>query len=163
MDQFRLASEIEKLRFWKERNPEMVFTPALIEEISFGMVEADSFKFFDHLFTDSHKACQILQDMQEEGSDRNQVNGLLYRGLKNYLIVLDFHHQGITDSKTIVSEAKMNPYSVSNLLKQSKTLLEKEEYITTFFKRLIELDYDIKTGAMPAEYFRLRVKELVLS
>ena len=100
--------------------------------------------------------------MQQDGSDWNQIGGLLYWGLKNYLIVLDFSQQGISDSKRIASEGKMNPYSVMNLLKHRETLLEKESFITMFFKELVALDYDIKTGAVPAEYFRLRIKEIVL-
>ena len=122
----------------------------------------DSFKFFDHLFSDPKKACKLLEGIQNDGSDWNQVNGLLYRGLRNYLIVLDFLAKGTSDSKTIASEGKMPPFTASNLLKQSKTLTEKSDFISSFFKELVHLDYDIKTGAVPPEYFRLRVKELVL-
>ena len=126
------------------------------------MVEADSFKFFDHLFSNPRKACEILQDMQNEGTDWNQVNGLLYRGLRNYLIVLDLYNQGISESKIIASEGKMPPFTASNLLKQIQILHEKQAYISNFFKKLVELDYDIKTGQIPAEYYWLAVKELVL-
>jgi DNA polymerase III delta subunit len=87
---------------------------------------------------------------------------MLCWGLKNYLIILDFEHQGIRDSKTIASEAKLNPYSLYAPLKQIDILLKKESRIKNFFKKLIELDYDIKQGHLPAEYFWLAVKELVL-
>jgi DNA polymerase III delta subunit len=156
-----LASEIEKLRYWKERSGQSI-TSEVVEEVTFGITEADSFKFFDHLFADPKKACQILDDMQSDGDDRNQIVGLLYWGLKNYLIVLDFEHQGIRDSKTIASEAKLNPRQVGNMLKQSNVLIAKEYFIKNFFKKLIELDYDIKMGHVPGEYFWLAVKELVL-
>ena len=76
--------------------------------------------------------------------------------------MLDFLRQGISDSKIIASEGKMPPFTASNLLKQSETLHRNEGNITTFFKKLVELDYDIKTGAVPAEYFWLAVKEMVL-
>ena len=126
------------------------------------MTEVNSFKFFDHLFSDPKKSCKVMEEMQQEGSDWNQTGGMLYWGLKNYLIILDFSKQGISDNKRIASEGKMNPYSVMNLLKHRETLLEKELFITMFFKELVALDYDIKMGRVPAEYFRLRVKELVL-
>jgi DNA polymerase III delta subunit len=141
----------------------MVLTPELVEDVCFGRVEADSFKFFDHLFSAPREACEILEDIQQEGTDWNQVNGLLYWGLRNYLIVLDLYQQGIRESKVIASEGKMPPFTASNLLKRISTLQEKKAYLTTFFKQLVELEYDIKMGILPAEYFRLAVKEQVLN
>lgn len=161
-NQFRLASEVEKLRYWKERNPEVVFTPDLIDDLCFWMVEADSFKFFDHLFSNPHKACEIIEDMQQEGSDWNQVNWLLYWGLRNYLIVLDLYQHGVRDSKGLASEGKMPPFTASNLLKNISSLQEKSSYLANFFKQLISIEYDIKMGIMPAEYFWLAVKQQVL-
>jgi hypothetical protein len=46
------------------------------------------------------------------------------------------------------------------MLKQP--LREQERFIKTFFKKLILLEYDIKKGNLPAEYFRLAVKKIVL-
>jgi hypothetical protein len=87
---------------------------------------------------------------------------LLYWGLRNYLIVLDLYQQGICESKGIASEGKMPPFTASNLLRNISTLQEKQAYITNVFKQLITLEYDIKMGIMPAEYFRLAVKQQVL-
>jgi DNA polymerase III delta subunit len=155
-------SEVEKLRYRKSRNPSLDISLATVEDVTFGMTETNSFKFFDHLLTDPPASCKILDDIQHDGTDRNQTAGMLYRGLRNNLIILDFLRQGIDDSKTIASEAKMNPRQVSTLLKQQSTLLAKEHFIKNLFKKLIELECDIKTGKVPAEYFRLGVKELLL-
>jgi DNA polymerase III delta subunit len=126
------------------------------------MTETNSFKFFDHLFANPTQACTLLNDIQSDGTDRNQTSGMLYRGLRNYLVVLDFDRQGIRDSKTLASEGKIPPFTVSKLLGNLDTLKEKESFIHTFFKKLVQLDYDIKMGHLPAEYFWLAVKELVL-
>jgi DNA polymerase III delta subunit len=156
------VNEIEKLRYWKQTNPTKTITEAVVEEVTFGMVAAESFSFFDYVFSAPQHACEILADMQSDNTDRNQVGGLLYRGLRNYLIVLDFDRQGIHESKQIASEGKMPPFTASNLLKQLATLKEKSAFIRHFFKKLIALEYDIKNGILPAEYFRLAVKELVI-
>jgi hypothetical protein len=37
------------------------------------MVEAESFTFFDYLFSAPKQACEIVTQMQNEGTDRNQV------------------------------------------------------------------------------------------
>jgi DNA polymerase III delta subunit len=140
-----LASEIEKLRYWQQKNATSSITEAVIAEVTFGQVEAESFKFFDHLFSAPTQSCIILDAMQAEGTDRNQVGGLLYRGLRNYLIVLDLTQQGIQESKSIASEGKMPPFTASILLKQLPLLKEKKAFITSFFKKLVLLDYDIKT------------------
>ncbi|MDR0650996.1 MAG: hypothetical protein LBG59_06460 [Candidatus Peribacteria bacterium] len=92
--------------------------------------------------------------MQNDGTDRNQVGGLLYRGLRNYLIVLDLTQQGINESKIIASEGKMPPFTASNLLKQLPTLQHHQTFIIALFKQLITLEYQIKMGILPSEYFR---------
>jgi hypothetical protein len=48
----------------------------------------------------------------------------------------------------------MPPFTASNLLKQLPTLQKKQLFITTFFQQLITLEYQIKMGILPSEYFR---------
>lgn len=145
IDQFRIVSELEKLYFYQQSYPEVQISESLIDEVCFGMTEAESFTFFNHLFTTPQKACKILEDMQYQGVDRNQAIGMLYWGLKNYLTVADFLSQGISDSKAIASETKQNPFSIMTILKQAKALEQHLPGLKQFYKRLIETDYAIKT------------------
>jgi DNA polymerase III delta subunit len=67
------VSEGEKLRYWKQAHPTEAITEAVVEEVVFGMVEAESFTFFDYLFSAPKQACEILTQMQNDGTDWNQV------------------------------------------------------------------------------------------
>ncbi|MDR2541081.1 MAG: hypothetical protein LBD11_04830 [Candidatus Peribacteria bacterium] len=155
-------SEIEKLRYRQSVHPQAQISSEVVEEVVFSQIEADSFKFFDHLFSSPQKACNILDEIQNDGTDWNQTSGMLFRGLRNYLLTLDLYQQGVRDSKVLMSEGKMAPFMASNLLKQIDVLLVHSGFIKQFFKKLVELDYDIKQGELPAEYFWLRVKEIIL-
>ncbi|MDR0607929.1 MAG: hypothetical protein LBG52_06395 [Candidatus Peribacteria bacterium] len=162
-NQFCLVSEIEKLRYRQHIHPHEPISAQVIEEMVVSRVEADSFKFFDHLFSNPSQACSLLDDMQNTGTDRNQANGMLFRGLRNYLLTLDLYAHGVRDSKVLMSEGRLAPFVASNLLRQIETLQKYAAFIRHFFKKLVELDYEIKQGIVPAEYFRLRIKELILS
>jgi hypothetical protein len=48
----------------------------------------------------------------------------------------------------------MPPFTASNLLKQLPILKKNQPFITAFFKNLVELEYQIKNGILPNEYFR---------
>jgi len=109
------------------------------------MVEGDSFAFFDQLFSDPVLAAQTLEKMKSDGENRNTANGLLTRGLKVYLTLLDYHQQGVTSAKEIIAQIKLNPFVVHKNLKNISILLSYQDFIKNFFKQLIELEFAIKT------------------
>ncbi|MDR0860909.1 MAG: hypothetical protein LBO09_08305 [Candidatus Peribacteria bacterium] len=113
-----MVSEIEKLRYRKTVHPQSQISAEVVEDVVFSRTEADSFKFFDHLFSSPQRACKILDDIQNDGTDWNQTSGMLFRGLRNYLLTLDLYQQGVRDSKVLMSEGKMAPFVASNLMKQ---------------------------------------------
>lgn len=117
----------------------------MIDHYCFGMVEGDAFLIFDQLFSAPIHAVKTLQKMQEDGKTWNEVQGLLTWGLKIYLILLDFHQQGISDAKQIIAETKLHPFVVSKNMKQLPMLLEYKMQIIGFFQYLIELEYAIKS------------------
>lgn len=126
------------------------------------MVEGDSFAIFDNFFSNPVQTVQSLEKMQQDGKVRNEVQGLLTRGLKIYLTLLDFHKRGITDAKQIIAETKLHPFVVNKNLKQLPNISQHQLFLTSFFKSLIELEYAIKTGKYHDSYYRLAVKEQIL-
>lgn len=160
-DQFRLESEIDKLRYWKKYYGEEI-TSKVVDEVCFGMIEEDIFQLLDLALTDSKSAIKFIQWLQDDGLDRNAVNGSFARGLRNYLFVLDYADHGITDSKQIASELKQNPRAIMNITKKLSLLKEKRNLIQTLFKNIVDIDYDIKNGnAQPESYF-FTIKKVIL-
>lgn len=109
------------------------------------MVEGDAFMIFDQLFSDPKLAVQSLAKMENDGRSWNEVQGLLTRGLKIYLTLIDFHQQGITSAKEIIAQTKLRPFVVNKNLKLLPQLLEHQKFIIRLFRKLIDLEYAIKT------------------
>ena len=160
-DQFRLESEIDKLRYWKKYYGEEI-TSKVVDEVCFGMIEEDIFQLLDLALTDSKSAIKFIQWLQDDGLDRNAVNGSFARWLRNYLFVLDYADHWIIDSKQIASELKQNPWAIMNITKKLSLLKEKRNLIQTLFKSIVDIDYDIKNGnAQPENYF-FTIKKVIL-
>ncbi len=160
-DQFRLESEIDKLRYRKRYYNEEI-TPKVVDEVCFGMIEEDIFQLLDLALTDTKSAVQFIQWLQNDGLDWNAVNGSFARWLRNYLFVLDYADHWITDSKQIASELKQNPWAIMNITKKLSLLKEKRNLIQTLFKSIVDVDYDIKSGnAQPESYF-FTIKKVLL-
>ena len=160
-DQFRLESEIDKLRYRKKYYNDEI-TPKVVDELCFGMIEEDIFQLLDLALTDTKSAIQFIQWLQDDGLDWNAVNGSFARWLRNYLFVLDYADHWITDSKQIASELKQNPWAVMNITKKLSLIKEKRNLIQNLFKSIVDIDYDIKSGnAQPESYF-FTIKKVLL-
>ena len=160
-DQFRLESEIDKLRYRKKYYGEEI-TSKVVDEVCFGMIEEDIFQLLDLALTNPQSAIKFIQWLQNDGLDRNAVNGSFARGLRNYLFVLDYADHWITDSKQIASELKQNPRAIMNITKKLSLIKEKRNLIQTLFKSIVDIDYDIKNGnAQPESYF-FTIKKVIL-
>ena len=160
-DQFRLESEIDKLRYWKKYYNDEI-TSKVIDEVCFGMIDEDIFQLLDLALTDTKSAIKFIQWLQDDGLDRNAVNGSFAWWLRNYLFVLDYADHWITDSKEIASELKQNPWAIINITKKLSLLKEKRNLIQNLFKNIVDIDYDIKSGnAQPESYF-FTIKKVLL-
>ena len=160
-DQFRLESEVDKLRYWKKYYNEEI-TPKVVDEVCFGMIEEDVFQLLDLALDDPKSAVKFVQWLQDDGLDWNAVNGSFAWGLRNYLFVLDYADHWITDSKQIASELKQNPWAIMKITKKLKLLKEKRNLIQNLFKSIVDIDYDIKNGnAQPESYF-FTIKKVLL-
>ena len=160
-DQFRLESEIDKLRYWKKYYNEEI-TTKVVDDVCFGMIDEDIFQLLDLALTDTESAVKFIQWLQDDWLDRNAVNGSFVWWLRNYLFVLDYADYWITDSKQIASELKQNPWAIMNITKKLSLLKEKRNLIQNLFKSIVDIDYDIKSGnAQPESYF-FTIKKVLL-
>lgn len=160
-DQFRLASEVDKLRYWKKYY-EKEITPEIVDQICFWMIDEDVFKLLDLAITKPEAAIKSIQSLQDSGIDWNALNGSFAWWLRNYLFVLDYAEHWITDSKQIAGELKQNPWVVSNIVKKLPQLKEKRDMLQNLFKSIVDIDYDIKNGNAQAENYFLIIKKILL-
>jgi len=160
-DQFRLESEIDKLRYRKKYYNEEI-TIKVVDDVCFGMIEEDIFQLLDLALTDTKSAVKFIQWLQDDGLDWNAVNGSFARWLRNYLFVLDYADHWIIDSKQIASELKQNPWAIMNITKKILLLKEKRNLIQDLFKSIVDIDYDIKSGSAQPESYFFTIKKVLL-
>ena len=160
-DQFRLASEVDKLRYRKQYYNKEI-TPEVVDQVCFWMIDEDVFKLLDLAITKPEAAVKSIQSMQDSGIDWNALNGSFAWGLRNYLLVLDYAEHWITDSKQIASELKQNPRVIMNIVKKLSQLKEKKNLIKSLFKSIVDIDYDIKNWNAQAENYFLTIKKTIL-
>ncbi|MFA5748031.1 MAG: DNA polymerase III subunit delta [Candidatus Absconditabacterales bacterium] len=160
-DLYRIYFECEKLKIWCDFKSQKEIDTKIIDYITFGDVQTDSFTFLDNLLSSKKKAIGILDKIKEDGINWNLFAGMLYRGLKIYIYILDLYKQGITDSKQITSILKIHPFVVSKNLKNIEKIKESEKLIKKIYRNLVELDYNIKTGKLPDTYFWLGIKKFI--
>jgi len=161
---YNIINECEKIRIWNSlgnRAWEKI-TTEVIDLVVCGQTTINNFAFFDNFFDRQHENLKIIDKIQEEWTNRNLFMGSLYRWLRMYIHMIDLYDQGITDSKTIASMLKQNPYAIAKNLKNIKKMQEKKTYIKKFFSSLIVLDNKIKSGKIPDSYFRLWVKKMIM-
>lgn len=105
----------------------------MIDMIVFGQVETNSFLLLKTLFTDKIKAIQVLERIQQDGADRNQFVGMLYRAMKFYIFMIDLDESGVKESKNIASFLKMNPRQVKNEYAKISVLKAHKKNIEKFY------------------------------
>lgn len=162
-DMYRLDHEAEKLKIWLTARNKSNIEIADIDYFCFWATEQDSFELFDQLFLNQKAAVKILERMHDDGKVWNEVMGLLMRGIKLYLILLDFDQRGISSAKEIIAQTKLHPFVINKNMKLLPILREQRAFIVSFFKGLVKLESDIKSGKKSELYFWLYIKTMILT
>ncbi|MCK9467110.1 MAG: DNA polymerase III subunit delta [Candidatus Absconditabacterales bacterium] len=160
---YRINSEIDKLKTYCEYHSLLEINEKLIDDIVFGFVDSQVFELLDYLFKDKIKAMKFLQKMQDQGLNRNAISGVLYWSLRLYITVYHFAKSGITDLKAIATQSGINSYSLHQNVKNIPLIQKNGTKLENMYKKLIELDFDIKNGKAEEESFWLETKKLINS
>ena len=162
-DLYRLRFECEKLKVRCEVKKMSKVDQVMVDKVTFWQVEINAFTLLDALFTDRKNAIQIIDKIQDDGEDWNAFAGMLYWSLKLSIFVVDIVNTGISDSKQIAAIMGANPRQISKTLKQIKQLQANNDMMKSFYTKLVELDYGIKSGKYPDTYFWLGIKRMLKS
>ncbi len=160
---YRVNAEIRKLKMYCEYNSLSKITFEVVNDVVFGLLDAQVFDFLKLIFVDKKKAINYLQKMQDQGLNWNAISGMLYWWLKLYIVVYQFAKKGIKDIKTMSLKSWINSYSLSQNIKDVDVILKNWIEIENMYKKLIELDVDIKSGKRLEQSFLLETKKLINS
>lgn len=161
-DLYHIQSECDKLAIYARLHNLTSLDPKHIDLLAFGVLDTNSFAFFDLLLVDKVKALRIIEDSQEQWIHRTMFAGSLYWGLKLWIFVLDMDTQWISDAKVITSTIKYSPFAVSKAVKLLPSLRTYSSSISAFYRILVELDEGIKTWKTSEVLFWLSLKKFIL-
>lgn len=161
-DLYHIQLECDKLSIYSTIHHITQIETKHIDLLCFGILDTNSFAFFDFLLVDKSKALQIVQSAQEQGIHWTMFAGSLYWGLKLWIFILDMDSQWLTDSKLIATTIKYSPFAISKALKQITFLRQYSQMISSFYRQVLELDEGIKTWKVSESLFWITIKKFIL-
>jgi DNA polymerase-3 subunit delta len=132
-DLYRLQSELQKLLLWGQAHQLARIDKTDIDKVVFGQVQANTFVLFDVIFKDTNKLLSIIDDMREEGANRNEAIGAMYWGLGLFIMLLDSHKNNVRDNRAITQRISYAPFAVSKHYARIQTLLAHEKGIQQMY------------------------------
>ena len=120
-DLYRLSSELDKLKIRQQIHPGTI-TAQTVEEVTRGQTDGDSFALLEVLLTDPKASIALIDEAQDQGTDRNMYLGMLYRGVRIMVQIADALVHGQTEGKDIASEIGAHPFAVAKNLSTLKKM-----------------------------------------
>jgi len=161
-DLYHVQSECDKLNVYARLHNLTTLDTKHIDLLAFGILDTNSFAFFDLLLVDKLKALRIIEDSQEQWIHWTMFAGSLYWGLKMWIFILDMDAQWISDAKVITATIKYSPFAVSKAVKLLPALRKYSSSITGFYRTLVDLDEGIKTWKVSEVLFWISLKKFIL-
>jgi hypothetical protein len=69
------------------------------------------------------------------------------------IYLIDSREHGITDPSELASKSKLPPFTISRYNAKKNQLITSKNQLHHIYKNLLEMDYNLKTGMLPAEGF----------
>ncbi len=145
-DLSRLSREIEKLVLYA--NGEKI-TPSHVSLLVRDTSEANVFEMVDALSARRKgKALRLYRRLLSDGQAPLAILGMIVRQYRILLMVKSLKEEGLSKEE-IASKIGLHPYPVKKALQQVGTFTFQD--LLSIYDRLLETDYQIKTGESDAE------------
>ena len=149
---FNIHNELEKIKKISQ-----VITKELVDKYTTNNIEQDSFALLDNI-VDKKKTLNILNNLQENKEDIFKILWLLYWNLKNVILIAEQKNYWLS-SKEIASKLSIHPFVVAKTYKNLNNI----EIYKQMFKKMLDLDYAIKSWKIDSSCAYLYLKKIILS
>lgn len=156
---YALENELTKLQ-----NYGNILEVKTIEEICSPDQSYDLFNLIERLLSPEinlEEKNQIIEDIKSNDDNPFAFLGLFSWNIISILNLIDGIKSWRTDYKELMMRVKIHPFTFGKLYKQKKMLLESHDKIINILSKIIKLEYQIKLGIVPQEYFRPGFKEIM--
>lgn len=125
----------------------------LITNIISSSANYDVWSFLDNIILNKGGMDKLIA-FAHEGNNEFQFLGLLYRSVWGIINLIDCRNHNITNPADLAKHAKLPPFTVSRYLSKKDVLIANKERFYDIYRKLVDMDYKLKTGILPPESFR---------
>lgn len=158
-DLYGLESELVKLQSFNGR-----LDIKNIKQICYYNKEYDLFWLIESLLSPEinlEEKNKIIEDIKSNNSNPFSFLWLFSRNIISILNLIDGIKSWYTDYKLLMSKIKIHPFAFGKLYKQKNIFVENHHKVINILDKTLDLEYKIKTGILPQEYFRAWFKEVM--
>lgn len=159
-DMYLIDNELHKILSYiewetKKNNWESVpCTLELISSIVSSTANIDVWSFLDGIIIDNNlNAYAKLIKFAHDDNNEFQFLWLLYRSIGGILGLIDCREHGISHPSELAKKTKLPPFTISRYANKKQKILDKKKQFQTIYHSLVNIDYKLKTGLLPAESF----------
>lgn len=145
-DYWQLSEEVKKLvLFKKEDNSDEGIQTADVEEIVKSNLEANIFELMDAISDkNQRRGMRLLTQFLDSGENEIYIFLMVARQFRNIAIA---KFDGFKNEKEFAKNAGIHPYVAKKSINQARNFTKEE--IIKIYKRLVEIDFDLKSGTDP--------------
>lgn len=145
-DQWKLDSEIDKLILYKLGTEEPIET-ADVDLLVKANFDANIFTLMDAIAAKNvSRSLELISSFLESGENEIYILTMIWRGYRN--IAMAKFEEGITE-QGLAKKAAIHPFVAQKAIKQARNFSKEE--LQDIYKKLIETDFALKSGADPKQ------------
>lgn len=125
--------------------------------------ELDPFGLMSYIVNnDNAKIISLINNKSQFSEDNSEFLGAVRWTLR--IAILYYEAMQISsDSQVIATKTKLSPMQLWSLRKNASWISQNITNLKTKYQKTIELEYNLKTGWMPRELWRLIIKDILLN
>jgi len=141
-NKFSVIRELDKLVIYLKVKKAKALTEAMLEEVMGFNIKGDMWKFLDY-FGNKNKLKALLEF---EKITKYEDNSQLLISMLNRELKMISHYKYVKESERDISELKLPPFIIKKTAEKARNFTFQE--VKTLIKRLFDLDFAIKSGAI---------------
>lgn len=158
---YRVYYECDKLLWYARHHQLTELTHEHIDKIVVPQEHDIGFRILDTLFHDTAATYGTLWELEHQQEDPFKILGLLARGLKLILGMVDLYQHGTRAPKEIASSLKVHPFPVLKQFSHIKRYVAIFPSIRRFYGDVLRIETDVKQGKLAPALVWWRLKALL--
>ncbi len=150
---YTIDNEIKKIKSYLSWSS-IQLTEKILDDIVISDKQIDVWSFIDGIIINQDpQTINKFITYSQQDNNSFQFLWLLYWSIGWMIYLIDSREHGITDPSELASKSKLPPFTISRYNAKKNQLITSKNQLHHIYKNLLEMDYNLKTGMLPAEGF----------